>query len=332
MRKRRNILTVLTALIIVSIFILYMITYVVREGEVAVLTTFKKVARVVEQPGLYWKAPPPIQTVVKFDARLHTDKDRFEETKTSEGELLVLLAYYTWRVDDPELFYTKFYTRDEAETLKAARRRLGDVVRDAKNDVFGQYAFSDLMPWLGPRGISSPEAAPVEAGAGSKPKFGEIEAAILNKVAGKARDEYGIEVSQVGIMRLELPPATTTVVFKRMQAERKRYASDILARGQGEADGIRSMADEAAKSITAIALARAEEELAEGDKAAAKYYDAFAQNPDLHDFLLRLKALRTIVDEGTTIIMSADSEVFKLLGGPPPELLKETGTPDEQDE
>jgi membrane protease subunit HflC len=333
MTKRRNILTLATALILVVVFVLYMITFVVRQGQVAVLTTFKKVVRVVQKPGLYWKAPPPIQTVVTFDARLHTDKDRFEETKTSDGVLLVLLAYYTWRVEDPEKFYTKFYTRDEAETLKAARKVLGDVVRDAKDDVFGQYAFADLMPRFRygeeptiAAGLAeeSPERR-VEA----EPKFREIEAAILERVKQRARDEYGIEISQVGIMRFELPERTTQLVFRRMQEERERVAAAIRESGKGEREKIQAQADAERDRIIAAATAEAERERALGDKEAAEYYGTFAKNPELHDFLRKLQALKVIVDEGTTLILATDSEPFKLLRELPSQLLHtapETGS------
>lgn len=331
MRKRRNILTVTTAAIIVAVFVLYMITYVVREGEVAVLTTFKKVARVVEAPGLYWKAPPPIQTVVTFDARLHTDKDRFEQTKTSDGVLLVLLAYYTWRVEDAERFYTKFYTRDEAETLRAARKVLGDVVRDAKDDVFGEYAFSDLMPRF-----RYEEEAPVLTGPGeggparrveAEPKFREIEGEILERVRARALREYGVAVTQVGIMRFELPQETTRLVFSRMIEERERTAAAIRETGKGEAGKIRTRANTARDQIVAAARAQADHERTLGDKEAAEYYDIFAKNPELHDFLRNLQAYFVIIGETTTIIASPDWEVFRLLRELPPDLLKGTSEP-----
>lgn len=336
MNKRRNVLTLATAAIIVLIFVLYMITYVVREGEVAVLTTFQKVVGVVEaKPGLYWKAPPPIQRVVKFDARLHTDRDRFEETKTSDGVLLVLLAYYTWRVEEPKRFYTKFYTRDRAETLKAARKVLGDLVRDAKDDVFGQYAFADLMPRFR---YGEETAAEVGFGESSRPreveaepKFHEIEADILERIKDKALSEYGVAVTQVGIMRFELPQATTDFVFRRMREERERVAAGIRASGEGEASRIRTQADTEYKQTVDAATAQAQQERALGDKEAAEYYDTFAKNRALHDFLRKLQAMSIIIDEGTTLILSTDYEPFELLRGKPEDLVgsgSESGTDD----
>lgn len=338
MKMRRNILTLATAAIIVLIFVLYMITFIVREGEVVVLTTFQKVVRVIDKPGLYLKAPPPIQRVVTLDARLHTDKDRFEETKTSDGVLLVLLAYYDWRVADPGIFYTKFYARDPAETLKAARKVLGDVVRDAKDDVFGRYAFADLMPRF--RYAETPK---VEAGAGAdevaaeagvstrprervaEPKFREIEAAILASVQKRAREDYGVEITQVGIMRFELPQETTRFVFSRMQEEREKVAAAIRTSGKAEAEGIKTTADTARSTILATAQAMAEKERALGDNEAAAYYDTFAQNPELHDFLRKLQALRAIINEGTTLVLGTDTAPFELLRSLPDALLK--GTP-----
>ncbi|MBN1918927.1 MAG: protease modulator HflC [Verrucomicrobia bacterium] len=341
MTMRRNILTLVTAAVLVLIFVLYMITFVVREGEVVVLTTFQKVVRVIDKPGLYFKAPPPIQRVVTLDARLHTDKDRFEETKTSDGVLLVLLAYYNWRVAEPRVFYTKFYARDRAVTLEAARKVLGDVVRDAKDDVFGRYSFADLIPRFSYAETPGLEAAASAADDGSlpalgestrprevvaEPKFREIEAAILNSVQEKALKEYGVEITRVGIMRFELPQATTQFVFKRMQAEREKVAAAIRDSGEAQAEGIKTDANTARSTILAAAAAQAEKERALGDNEAAEYYDTFAQNPELHDFLRKLQSLRVIINEGTTLVLGTDTAPFEILRSLPAALLK-TVTP-----
>jgi len=330
MKMRRNILTLATAAIIVLIFVLYMITFIVREGEVVVLTTFGEVVRVIDEPGLYFKAPPPIQRVVTFDARLHTDKDRFEETKTSDGVLVMLLAYYDWRVADPRLFYTSFGGRDPAETLSTARQKLGDLVRDAKNDALGRHAFADLMPrfrYVETGGGADDVAA--EAGESTlarervaEPKFREIEAAILASVQGRARQRYGVEIAQVGIMRFGLPQETTGFVFKRMQAEREKAAADIRNSGKAEAEGIRTVADTARTKILDTARAMAEKERALGDNEAAAYYDTFAQNPELHDFLRKLQSLGVIINEGTTLVLPTDAAPFDLLLRLPDALLK----------
>lgn len=332
MSRRRNVLTVVTAVIIVAIFVLYMITYVVREGEVAVLTTFKKVVRVVDRPGLYWKAPPPIQTVAKFDARLHTDQERLGETTTKDGELVMVLSYYNWRVADPERFFTKFYMRDEAEMLRRARKALGAIMRDAKNDVFGRYAFSDLVPK-----VESDETAAGEGAEGAsagptvaaKPRFKEIEADILGAVRKTARTQYGIEVTQVGIMRFGLPDATTPFVFRRMQAERERYAARIRGRGMGEAKGIEARANYEGDIIVAEAEALAERHKGQGDVDAAKYNETFARNAPLHNFLRSFQALKTIINEQTVLILSTDSVLFELLNKLPDDVLGAEGGTEE---
>jgi membrane protease subunit HflC len=349
MRMRRNILTLTTAAIIVLIFVLYMITFVVREGQVVVLTTFGKVVRVINKPGLYLKAPRPIQRAVTLDARLHTDKDRFEETKTSDGVLLVLLAYYNWRVADPGLFYTKLAAGDSAETLATARQKLGDIVRDAKDDVFGRYAFSDLMPRFRYAETPNTEAAADAAGAGeaggaeavsaetlplalsestrprelvAEPKFREIEAAILASVQKRALENYGVEITQIGIMRFELPQETTQFIFARMRAEREKVAAAIRNSGIAEAEGIKTTANTARDRILETARAMAVKERTLGDSEAAEYYDTFAQNPALHDFLRKLQSLSLIINQGTTLVLSTNTPPFELLGALPDALLK----------
>ena len=337
MKKRRNILTLTTGAIIVVILVLYTIAYVVGEGQVGVLTTFGKVVRVVDEPGLYWKAPWPIQSVAKLDARLHTDKDRQEETKTADGELIVVWSYYNWRIADPELFYRTIYKRDPEETLKEVRTRLGGIVRDAKNDVFGRHAFSDLMPKLqaaagAPSDAEAVAPSDTENAAPSviaKTKLGEIEDEILDKVRAQALKDYGIEVEQVGIMRFELPDATTQVVFRRMRAEREGSAARIRSAGKGQAEGIRADADYQGAVIISDAEALAEGYKAEGDVEAAKYNVIFAQNPELHDLVRSFQALKTIINEQTVLILSTDSALFRLLNELPEKLLQDEGAPQE---
>ena len=337
MKKRRNILTLATGAIIVVILVLYTIAYVVGEGQVGVLTTFGKVVRVVDQPGLYWKAPWPIQSVAKLDARLHTDRDRHEETKTADGELVVVLSYYNWRIADPQLFYTTIYKRDREETLREVRTRLGGIVRDAKNDVFGRHAFSDLMPKLqavdeaasDTEDEAASEAAPAAPTVIAKTKLGEIEDEILATVRPQALKDYGIEVEQVGIMRFELPEATTQVVFTRMRAEREGSAARIRSAGKGQAEGIKADADYQGAVIISDAETLAERYKAEGDVEAAEYNVIFAQNPEVHDLVRSFQALKTIINEQTILILSTDSVLFRLLNELPEKLLQDKGAPQE---
>jgi len=311
MRKRRNVLTLATAVVAVAIFVLYMITYVVREGEVAVLTTFGKVVRVVEEPGLCWKLPWPIQSEHKFDARLHTDKDRLEETKTSDGIQILVLAYYNWRIAEPEIFYSRL------GSTEAARQRLNDLMRDAKDDVFGQHAFSELTPLFHYDKQPASEPDLFEAGrtreVAREPQFRQIEAEVLEKVQAKALDEYGVTITQVGIMRFGLPEETTRLVITRMQEERERVAAGIRERGKGEAAKTRTRADTERQRIVDAATAQATQERTLGDKEAAEYYGIFAKNPELHDFLRKLDALKIIIDETTTLILATDATPFELL-------------------
>ncbi len=328
MKKRRNVLTLATAAIIVLILILYMITFVVREGEAVVLTTFNKVTRVIEdKPGLYWKAPPPFQRVVRFDARLHTDIDRSEETKTNDGVLVVVLAYYNWRIENPERFYTAIAGADWDETLRTARARLSHLVRDAKNDVFGQHMFSDLVPRFHYVEATGSVTALTESTAArevtDEPEFPAIEEKIREEVKDKALAQYGVEITRVGIMRFQLPEQTTEHVFSRMRAERLKAADEIRAKGEGEAKKIQSDANRAYNEILDAARAEAQGIRAKGDEEAAVHYEAFAKNEALHKFWRELQALSIIVDESTRLILSTDSAPFTLLDTMPESLLSD---------
>jgi membrane protease subunit HflC len=132
-------------------------------------------------------------------------------------------------------------------------------------------------------------------------------------VHDKAVDDFGVEISQVGVKRLILPEAVSTKVFERMKSERDALAKEYISQGEGEATNIRSRADRDRDLILYTAQAQAKKILAEGEKAAAEYYKVFDEEPELHRFLKSLETLKLLAAE-TTIIIDTSTPPFHLLG------------------
>ena len=103
--------------------------FIVRERDYALVFALGEVKKVISQPGLYFKLPPPFQNVVTLDRRLLTiDVQEAERIQTSEKKNLLIDSFVKWRISDPRLYYVTFGGNE-----RAARERLQAQIRDALN-------------------------------------------------------------------------------------------------------------------------------------------------------------------------------------------------------
>jgi modulator of FtsH protease HflC len=301
MIKRPGVLIV--AAVIVLLFLLVQVFFMVREGEVAVRTFLGKPVRAYTESGLYPKKPPPLERVYTFDNRLRTLETSYEETLTEDGKNVLVGMYAAWRIADPIKFLESVGTPDHAELL------LDGLTRNHKSAAIGRHPFSALVN-------VQPEAI----------RFEEIEASILERVAPEALDRYGIEVTTVGIHRLGLPEDITESVFARMRAEREKLADQYRSEGLGEATSIRAEADSLKEQVLSKARADAKRIRAKGDAEAADFFQVFEEDPELAMFLRRLEAMEQLLQEKSTVVLSLDTEPFRLLKGRDPAIPAEGGS------
>lgn len=295
---KRNALTITIGALLIVIFFLLLFTFQVRQSEVAVVTTFGKPTRPVDQPGPYLKWPWPIQTVYKFDRRIQNfEDDKFEEVLTADSFNLLTMVYVGWRIKDAKAFFPKFPNGSIAEAEKTLKSRVGN----AKSAVFSGHPLSDLV-------------SPSETGA----KFSQIEKEIMDIVqAGLTANNYGIEIEFLGIKKLGLPESVTTEVFTRMRSERQIRISKSQNEGDAEAAKIRSAADRQAAEMVNNADAEATRIRGLGEAEAAKSLAVFQQNPELASFLFRLSALEASLKERATLIFDQQEQPFDLFRGLP---------------
>jgi membrane protease subunit HflC len=129
-----------------------------------------------------------------------------------------------------------------------------------------------------------------------------------------ALDQYGIRVVDVRIKRLNLPEQNKQSVFARMRAERERIAMQYRAEGEQQALTIRANADRQKEEIVSSAYKDAEKVRGEGDAEATRIYgQAYSKNPQFYKLLRTLDSYKKILDDKTTIILSSDSELLKVL-------------------
>jgi len=293
---KRNSLIVIVGILLVFIFGFWLCAFQVRTTETAVVTTFGKATRSITNAGLYFKAPPPIQRVYKFDQRIQSSEfeNKFREDLTADSNPLLTSVYIGWRISQPDVFLQKF-----PNGISEVEPQLANLLSSTKSAVVGKHPLSDF----------------VSANAGGS-KFGAIEDEILAAVQERlTNSNYGIKIEFLGFKKIGLPEATTEKVFARMTSERNVLISAAQHEGEAKASNIRSEADLRASKILSAAQGEALRIQGQGEAEASKYLAAFQQNPELASFLFRLDALQSSLKDKTTLIFDQQTEPFTLFKG-----------------
>ncbi len=293
---KRSYLIIVVGFLLVVIFGFWLCAFQVRTTEVAVVTTFGKSGKSLSAPGLYFKLPPPVQRVYKFDQRVQSSEieNKFREDLTADNNPLLTSVYLGWRITDPGTFLQKF-----PGGIPAVEEQLARLVSASKSGVVGKHPLSDF----------------ISANTGGS-KFGVIEDEILKAVQAQLeQNNYGIKVEFLGFKKVGLPEATTEKVFARMTSERNVLISRAQNEGEAQAQIIRSDANLRASKILSSAQGEALRIQGQGEAEASKYLDAFQQNPQLASFLFRLEALQDSLKERSTLIFDQQTEPFTLFKG-----------------
>jgi membrane protease subunit HflC len=286
----KNIVITIFIVLIVAIMGLYLVSFQVREIESALVTTFGKPTRQMTEPGWYFKWPTPVERVYKFDSRLRVFEGDLGETTTKAAVPIIVNTYIVWKIAEPLQFF------NAVGTLSEARNKLRSQLADTQNKVVGKHYFAEFVN-------NDPEQI----------KFEEISAEMLADLKEAVRADYGIEIKDLGIKQLKVNEEVTKDIFERMKAERNRRTEATIAEGNAEAIKIGTDADSKKTELLAAAEARAKAIRGEGDAEAAKFYKMLEADPDLAMFLRDIEALKKILEKRSTVVLSADSEPFKLL-------------------
>lgn len=280
----KNIGTIIAAVFLAAVLVLYMCTFQVRFTEVAIRKTWGSPAKqAITEPGLYFKWPAPIQNVVVYDKRIRTLEDKTEETRTMDGKNLLLTTFTLWRITDPSKFHTNFPGGEED-----GERKLRTTIVTKRQAVAGNRAFDELV-------TTDPE----------RRKLREIENEIKLSVAKDAADEYGIEIIDFGIKKLGLPQSVTGTIFSSMKAHEQAKAARYIAEGDARANDIIAEASAAQSRILAAAEEKVGTIRAEAERVVGEYYKEFNKHPELRIFLDKLRTVAEALRERTTLILNS---------------------------
>jgi membrane protease subunit HflC len=279
--------------LLVALGIASSMLFVVDQRQYAVVFALGELKKVITQPGLHFKLPPPFQNVQYFDNRILTidtaDVDRFI---TSEKLNVQIDTFVKWRIADPRRFFTSV---GGSELI--ASDRLQRSLRDSLNNELAKRTVADTISG----------------------KREELLDAVRSKMNEDAK-QIGGEIIDVRLKRVDFAPEVSERVFDRMQSERKRVANERRATGAAESEKIRADADRQRDVIVAEAYRDAQQVKGEGDaKASRLFAEAFGQNPEFASFYRSLEAYRTsFSNRGDVLVLDPSSEFFRHFRGTAP--------------
>ena len=267
--------------------------FVVDQRQFGVVYSLGQISRVITEPGLHFKYPPPFQNVNYIDKRLLSlDNSNNEPVLTAEKQRVVIDWFVRWRVTEPSE-----YIRNVGLDERAGAAQLGRVVRNAFQEEINKHTVTDLL---------------------SK-KRDQIMQAVKREVLLKVKGEkpWGIDVIDVRITRADYVDAITESVYRRMEAERKRVANELRSTGAAEGEKIRADADRQREVVVANAYRDAQKIKGEGDADSSRIYaNAFSTDPKFAHFYRSLNAYKESFNKKSDVlVLDHSSEFFKAMRG-----------------
>ncbi len=258
--------------------------FTVDEREKAILLRLGKIESTDFEPGLHFKIPF-INNVRKFDGRVLTMDAEPETFLTVEKKNVVVDSFVKWRIDNVSTYFTAM-GGDE----RMANVRLSQIIKDALREEFARRTIQDVI---------SGERAEIMS--------------IATVTADKKSKEFGVEVIDVRIMRIDLKGEVSDAVYRRMEAERTRVAKDFRSKGAEQAERIRADADKQRTVIIAEAYREAELLRGQGDGAASEIYaKAYNKDREFYAFYRSLMAYRSsFKGKEDIIVVKPDADFFR---------------------
>jgi membrane protease subunit HflC len=261
--------------------------FTVDQTQQALILQFGEPKRLINKPGLNFKIPF-IQEVTYFDKRVLSlvSKDS-EEVILADQKRLEVDTYSRFKIIDPLLFF---------QTVRSefgARQRLESIIDSSVRRVFGKYELTAILS--------------------------DARTQIVDDISGEVNStikKLGMEIIDVRIRRADYPEATVQNIFNRMKTERNQEAKEFRAEGSEEAQKIRADAEKQKVVLVAESKRKAEALRGDGDGQAIKIYsDSFGQDQKFFKFYRSMLAYEnTFSDEGTTMLLSPDSDFFSFFG------------------
>ena len=275
-------LLALGVIVLVGAFVLTGSLFTVHQTQQVIVLQLGEPIRVIEEPGLHYKVPF-IQNVIAYDNRVLDIDPPAQEMPLVNQLRIIVDAFARYRIVDPLTFY------QSVRTENGFRDRFGTILNGSVRDALGQAQLTDLLT-----------VRRVEV-------MQNISLGVSRRASG-----FGIEVVDVRIGRTDLPVETSQSVYDRMRSDRIAQAALLRAQGQEAKARIEAEADKDRIIILADAERQAQISIGQGEAESRRVLnEAHGQDPEFYAFLRSIEAYRESLGNGTTMVLSPDSEFFR---------------------
>lgn len=275
-------------IVVVALVLLFSCMFVVDQRQYAIVFSLGQIKREIREPGLYFKLPPPLETVTYLDNRILTiDTPDADRVQTSQKINLLVDSLMKWRISDPRQFYLSFRGVE-----RSAQERMNILVREAMQNAISKRTVNEVV---------SRERDVI---------MREITASLADRVKG-----LGVEIVDVRLKRVEFVQETLDSVYGRMISDRKSVAALRRSVGAEQSEKIRADADRQRTVLLAVAFRDAQKVRGEGDaKASAIYAQSFGQNPEFASFYRSLESYRqTFSGRNNVMVLDPNFDYFRYM-------------------
>lgn len=313
-RRGNTLITLIVLLAIVGLFVLRSSMYRVDEAEQVILVQFgAPVGEPVTSPGLHFRTPF-VQEVRRFDKRLLSWDGDPNQVPTVEEQFISVDTTARWRIVDPLKFL------QSVQNEQGARSRLSDILDSVVRDKIASSTLVNIVRSKDWR-VTQADLERAMAGEGEEETLlqrvetgrGELVRDIL-ETAQQQMPQYGIELVDIRIKRINYVESVQQQVFARMIAERQRIAEQFRSEGAGRASEIEGETERMLAEIESEAQKQAEIIRGEADaEATGIYNEAFGGDAEFFIFLRTLESYASALGKDVTMILSSDSDYFQFL-------------------
>jgi modulator of FtsH protease HflC len=292
--------------------------YTLEEGKQAIIVQLgRPIGATVTEAGLHVKLPF-VQEVRRFEKRLLIWDGDPNQIPTKGREFIWVDTTARWRIADARKFL------ENVATEAGARSRLDDIIDSVVRDQVSASELVELVrsaSWEVPEGEIL-EEVPAEVREELKKQVTRGREEITRTILAEARKvipQYGIELVDVRIKRLNYIESVQEKVYARMISERKRIAARFRSEGEGRSAEILGTMEKELRQIRSVAYRRAQEIRGKADAEATRVYgDAYNRNPEFYAFSRTLEAYKDGQNKNSVLILTTDSDYYRYL--------KDTGT------
>jgi len=310
----KNALNIGIGLLVLVIVIAFSGTfYTLEEGEQAVIVQFgRPVGEPVTKAGLHVKIPL-IQEARRFEKRLLIWDGDPNQIPTKGREFIWVDTTARWRIADAKKFL------ESVATEAGARSRLNDIIDSVVRDQVSGSELVELVrsaSWVVPKGEVL-EEVPAEVREELKKEVVRGREELTRTILAEARKvipQYGIELVDVRIKRLNYVESVREKVYARMISERKRIAAQFRSEGEGRSAEILGTMEKELRQIRSSAYRRVQEIRGTADAEATRVYGAaYSGDPEFYAFSRTLEAYKEGQNENSVMILTTDSDYYRYL-------------------